>query len=169
MEGYLKDTIKGFGERCKRLAVFFPLFQLKNKRKSNTLPWEIDWFNLGLLTLLFFFECKLHRKGKQGRQELADYLFALTSQEIGAAKKDYELIAQGLIDNFRDPTGKRQVESFYNWETGAEETFQFSILKTDSFDQENNRQYFTLDEAGLELIFATKEYSMNFAFPLLNF
>lgn len=162
MEGYLKDVVKGFGERNKRLAIFVPLFQLKNRRKSSLLPENIDWFSLGLLTLLFFFECKLQRQGKKGGQELADYLFNLTSPVLRIARKDYDLIAQTIIDTFRDPTGRRQTESFYNWETGEKEVFQFAILKTDSFDQEGNRQYFTLAEAGLELIFATKEYFQEF-------
>lgn len=162
MEGYLVDTTKGFGERCKRLAIFTPLFALKGKRKISALPFEIDWFNLGLLTLLFFFESKLHRQGKKGRRELADYLYEMTQAQIGAERAKYDMIGEIIIDTFRDPMGKRHNESFYNWETGEMEEFQFSLLKTDAFDQEHNRQYFTLDEAGLELIFATKEYFSEF-------
>ncbi len=162
MEGYLIDTTKGFGERCKRLAIFTPLFLLKGKRKMASLPFEIDWFNMGLLTLLFFFESKLHRQGKKGRQELADYLYEVTQAQIGAKREKYDLIAETIMDAFRDPMGKRHKESFFNWETGESEEFQFSILKTDAFDQQSNRQYFTLDEDGLELIFATKEYFSEF-------
>jgi len=162
LEGYLVDTTKGFGERSKRLAIFTPLFLLKGKRKMATLPFEIDWFNMGLLTLLFFFESKLHRQGKKGRLELADYLYEVTQAQIGAQREKYDLIADTIIDGFRDPMGRRHTESFFNWETGETEEFQFSILKTDAFDQENNRQYFTLDEDGLELIFATKEYFSEF-------
>ena len=162
MEGYLVDTTKGFGERSKRLAIFAPLFLLKEKRKMAALPFEIDWFNLGLLTLLFFFENKLHRHGKKGRLELADYLYEVTQAHIGAEREKYDLIAEIIIDIFRDPMGKRHTEAFYNWETGEREEFQFSLLKTDAFDQLNNRQYFTLDEAWLELIFATKEYFSEF-------
>lgn len=128
----------------------------------TALPFEIDWFNLGLLTLLFFFESKLHRKGKKGRQELADYLYEVTHVHIGAGREKYDLIADTIIDAFRDSMGRRHTEAFFNWETGETEEFQYSILKTDAFDQENNRQYFTLDEDGLELIFATKEYFSEF-------
>jgi len=163
LEGYLVDTTKGFGERCRRLAIFTPLFLLKSKRKtSSALPFDIDWFNLGLLTLLFFFESKLHRQGKKGRLELADYLYEVTQHQIGAEREKYDLIADTIIDAFRDSMGRRHTESFFNWETGLAEEFQFSILKTDAFDQENNRQYFTLDDDGLELIFATKEYFSEF-------
>ena len=162
MEGYLVDTTKGFGERSKRLAIFTPLFSLKGKRKMAALPFEIDWFNMGLLTLLFFFESKLHREGKKGRNELADYLYEVTQAQLGAEREQYDLIAETIIDTFRDSMGRRHTESFVNWETGAREEFQFSILKTDAFDQESNRQYFTLDEGGLELIFATKEYFSEF-------
>ncbi|SMC33455.1 hypothetical protein [Sporomusa malonica] len=162
MEEYLKDTVKGFGERSKRLAIFGPLFQLKSKRKTTAIPFELDWFNLGLLSLLYFFECKLHRQGKKGLQELADFLYELTGNTTGAGKEHYSLIAQTIVETFRDPSGRRHTESIFNWETGEEETYQFTILKTDSFDQETNRQYFTLDEAGLDLIFATKEYFSEF-------
>jgi hypothetical protein len=162
MEEYLKEATKGFGERSKRLAIFTPLFSLKGKRKSSALPFEIDWFNLGLLTLLFFFESKLHRQGKKGRQELADYLYEVTQDYTGAQREHYDLITETIMDTFRDPMGKRHNEAFFNWETGVQEVVQFSLLKTDAFDQENNRQYFTLDEAGLELIFATKEYFSEF-------
>ena len=162
MEGYLVDTIKGFGERSKRLAIFAPLFSLRGKRKMSSLPFEIDWFNMGLLTLLFFFESKLHRQVKKGSQELADYLYEVTQTRVGAEREKYDLIAETIIDTFRDSMGRRHTEYFINWETGEREEFQFSILKTDAFDQENNRQYFTLDEAGLELIFATKEYFSEF-------
>jgi len=162
VEGYLVDTTKGFGERSKRLAIFTPLFLLKGKRKMTALPFEIDWFNMGLLTLLFFFESKLHRQGKKGRKELADYLYEVTQAQIGAEREKYDLIGETIIDAFRDSMGRRHTESFINWETGEREEFQFSILKTDAFDQESNRQYFTLDEDGLELIFATKEYFSEF-------
>lgn len=162
MEEYLKDTVKGFGDRCRRLAIFGPLFQLKGKRKMTAIPFEVDWFNFGLLTLLFFFECKLHRQSKKGLQELADFLYELTGNTTGGSREHYNLIAQTVIETFRDPSGRRHSESFFDWETGQEETCQFTILKTDSFDQQANRQYFTLDEAGLDLIFATKEYFSEF-------
>jgi len=117
---------------------------------------------LGLLTLLFFFECKLHRQGKKGGLELADYLYELTHEQLGVEQEKYTAIADMIIDTFRDAMGRRHTEEFYNWETGTIDSFQFSILKTDTFDQEQNRQYFTLDEEGLELVFATKEYFSEF-------
>ena len=60
------------------------------------------------------------------------------------------------------PTGKRNSKVFYNWETRKEENVQYSILKADKADMETNTQYYTLDEQGLELIFATKEYFNEF-------
>src|SRR5690606_22315729 len=51
---------------------------------------------------------------------------------------------------------------FLNWETNTTEEIAFSFLKTDFFDAKANRQYYQLDDDGLELIFATKEYFQEF-------
>ncbi|UTW69410.1 hypothetical protein KHA80_21670 [Anaerobacillus sp. HL2] len=52
---------------------------------------------------------------------------------------------------------------FFNWETKQEETIEYSILKKRSiFDVKSNTQFYTLDEDGLELLFATKEFYSEF-------
>ena len=43
-----------------------------------------------------------------------------------------------------------------------QDTIEYSILKANNFDVETNTQYYTLDEDGLELVFATKEFYSEF-------
>jgi hypothetical protein len=162
MEGFLNDAIKGYSDRMKRLAIFGPLFQLKQKRNLSGQEQNTNWFGLGLLTLLFFFENMLHRRNKNGVEELANFLYMTNRNHRKIAEDEFYKIAEILIENFRDPGGKKQEETYYDWETGAENTFRFSVLKTSGYDKENHRQYYMLDEAGLELVFATKEYFTEF-------
>ena len=52
----IKNVTENYKERIQRLALFDPLYKLNNKNtkdKSNNI---IDYFSLGLLTLLFFFD-----------------------------------------------------------------------------------------------------------------
>ena len=51
----LKNVIANYRERMQRLALFDPLFRLDNKRVTDNSGQPIDYFGLGLLTLLFFF------------------------------------------------------------------------------------------------------------------
>ena len=161
MERLMDDAVKGYGERIKRLAIMDPLFRLKY-RKKNGEDESIDWFSMGLLSLLFFFECMLQRQMKKGVPELADFLFEVCGNRLRLSRTRFFQIAETIVQAYRDPTGKRQEEVFFDWETQSTEAYSFSILKTAGFDKTENRQYYTLDEAGIELIFATKEYYSEF-------
>ncbi|KAB2953672.1 hypothetical protein F9B85_03365 [Heliorestis acidaminivorans] len=166
MDELTHDALRGYGERYKRLAIFMPLFQLKSKRKGpfgeSTEDSSLDWFGLGLLTLLFFFESMLRRRSKQGAKELAQYLFQVTNSKTQAPLESYHDIAHNIIESFRDSRGLSHEERFFNWEKGLEENYRFTILKAEKYDKKANRQYFTLAPAGLELVFATKEFFSEF-------
>lgn len=162
MDVFLREAVKGYSDRMKRLAIFAPLFQLRQKRTQVGSGGSADWFGLGLLALLFFFEKMLHRQNKNGVEELAAFLCQAAGRGLDVTEEEYHNIAEALIENFRDPGGRKQEETFFDWETGEEFTYRFSVLKTSGYDKELNRQYYTLDEAGLELIFATKEYFSEF-------
>ncbi|MEK0315630.1 MULTISPECIES: hypothetical protein [Cohnella] len=161
MERVMDDAIKGYGERVKRLAIMDPLFRLKY-RKRNEEDENVDWFSMGLLSLLFFFECMLQRQFKKGVPELSDFLYSICGKRLQLSRSRFHQIAETIVQTYRDPTGKRQEEQYWDWETRITETYSFSILKTAGFDKSENRQYYTLDEAGIELIFATKEYYSEF-------
>jgi hypothetical protein len=162
MEINIGNVVENYRERIQRLALFDPLYALSRKGMKDDKGREVDYFSFGLLTLLFFFENMLVRNKKTGVKELAVFLQELSKDEITMDIIGFERVARTIIDTFRPPTGKRNSKSFFNWETKQEETVKYSILKAAKADLETNTQYYTLDEQGLELIFATKEYFNEF-------
>jgi sulfur relay (sulfurtransferase) DsrC/TusE family protein len=158
----LQDITSGYRERMRRLALFDPLFDLDRKREIDQANTPIDMKGLGLLTLLFFFEQKLMRHYKTGVKELAGFLQQLTNGQYTLEPIDYERLARTIIQTFRPTTGRKRSYGFYNWESSLDEHIEYSILKANNFDMKTNTQYYTLDEDGLELVFATKEFYSEF-------
>lgn len=148
----------GYKERIRRLALFETLFELGRRQKKDVDGLPIDMQGLGMLTLLFFFEHKLLRSNKAGTVELAVYIAHVTAQKYELSTGQSELLAKELIEAFRPPDGRKRAYAFYNWGSGQDESITYSILKDNNFDVATGRQYYTLDEDGLELIFATKEF-----------
>lgn len=158
----IDNVVENYKERIQRLALFDPLYKLNNKNSKDNSNNDIDYFSFGLLSLLFFFENMLIRNRKTGVKELADFLQRLSAEKVDLDPLGFEKVARTIIETFRPPTGKRNSKVFYNWETRKEEQVQYSILKADKADMDTNTQYYTLDDQGLELIFATKEYFNEF-------
>jgi hypothetical protein len=154
--------LDGYKERIQRLALFDPLHKLEAKREKDRQDRPIDYFGLGLLALLFFFENMLIRNKKTGVQELAGYLQGMNEGEIDLDCEGFEKVARTIIEAFRPPSGKRNSRTFYNWETRQMDKVEFSILKAERADIASNKQYYSLDEHGLELVFATKEFYREF-------
>jgi len=160
---YRPDEIaNGYRERIARLALFDPLYELERKTQADNDGKPIDFFGLGLLSLLFFFEQMLIRNRKTGVKELSAYLRQAAKNEINLDANGFENLARTIIHTLRPPHGKRRERKFFNWETKKFDSVQYSILKADSFDVKTNTQYYTLDDDGLELVFATKEYFSEF-------
>jgi len=162
MEIASKHVTQYYRERIQRLALFDPLFKLEGKKGRDKSGNAIDYFGLGLITLLFFFENMLMRNKRAGVKELTKFIYELNQGELDIAHEDFEKLAREIIQVFRPPSGKRNTKTFYNWETRQEESIQYSILKASEFDNKTNSQYYVLDEQGLELVFATKEYFTEF-------
>ncbi|WNS76042.1 replicative DNA helicase [Bacillus sp. DTU_2020_1000418_1_SI_GHA_SEK_038] len=162
MDIELKGITENYRERMQRLALFDPLFRLENKREKDENNQPIDYFGYGLLTLLFFFENMLIRNKKTSIQDLAQYLYTINRGEYSLSLGGFEKVARTIVETFRPPSGKRNEKTFYNWETREYESVHYSILKADRADVSSNTQYYKLDEQGLELVFATKEYFTEF-------
>lgn len=158
----IKHVLSGFQERMTKIALFDPLFELQRKKQTDRGGAEIDMMELGLLSLLFFFEQKLMRNTKAGVKQLARFLHQAVDGQMRLEPDDAEELARSIVQTFRPASGKKRSFSFYNWETRREETVFTSILKASSFDAKTNSQYYALDEDGLELVFATKEFYMEF-------
>ncbi|WP_339062083.1 replicative DNA helicase [Tepidibacillus marianensis] len=95
-------------------------------------------------------------------KELTLFLQQIVEDQYKMDIQMIEEIARVIIQTFRPGSGKKREHAFFNWETKKEDSIYFSILKANSFDVKTNSQYYTLDEDGLELIFATKEFYSEF-------
>lgn len=149
-------------ERMRRIFLFESLHELSAKRQVDEDGREIDMRMLGLLTLLYFFEMKLMREMRIGIEEAAQYLRPLLQKRYNLSDERVSALVLIVKDTFRPAKGYYKTYSFLNWETNTTEEIAFSFIKTDFFDVKENRQYYQLDDDGLELIFATKEYFQEF-------
>lgn len=131
-------------------------------QKKDEKNQPIDMRGLGLLSLLYFFEQKIMRNTKAGRKQLAEFLFHATSSYIDLPQEQYVTLAATIIETFRPGSGKVKTAEFFNWETGEMETVAYQYLKASSFNVSTNEQFYMLDEHGLELVFATKEFYSEF-------
>lgn len=157
-----KSVVENYRERIGRLALFDPLYSLSKKKTMDKSNKEVDYFGLGMLSLLFFFENMLMRNKKTGVKELAEFLHVNTVEFINLDEQGFEKVARTIIEIFRPASGKRSSKSFFYYETKSIDNVQYSILKAGRADLQSNVQYYVLDEQGLELIFATKEYFNEF-------
>lgn len=156
------EVVKGYRDRMYRLAIYEPLIELSRKKQKDKSGNDIEYEVLGFLSLLFFYENMIIRNKEVGVRELAEFFFEINKGRIDLDLEGFRKVARNIIDVFRPPSGERKFKSFYNWESGQEETIYYSILKASKSDLKSNIQYYTLDEDGLELVFATREYYSEF-------
>lgn len=163
MENYTyKSMLTGYSDRVLRIALFdiFAILDKKQLKDKHQKP--IDFFGLGLLSLLFFFESMLLRIKRRGIHELAQFLKESTKGQLYDVDEEYDFLAKTIIEVFRPSEGKRNERKFYDYESMQWDKVAYSILKAEDWDSVKNIQYYTLDEQGLELVFATKEYFSEF-------
>ena len=158
----VKDIVQGYGERYERILLFEPLNKLSSMQRKDRKNQPIDMRGLGLLTLLYFFEQKIMRNVKVGTKQLAEFLYEATNTYIDLPQEQYSLLARTIIETFRPGSGKVKTAEFFNWEYGQTETVAYQYLKASSFNVSTNEQFYMLDEHGLELVFATKEFYSEF-------
>src|SRR5690625_7679314 len=156
------ELTSGYRERMRRLALMDSLVVLGGKRTEDLNGKRIDMQGFGMLTLLFFFERRLAREYETSAEHLTLFLLEMSRDIYHIDKRRMERIARDLITNFRPSGGKKRSFTFFNWEINDEETIEYSILKDNGFDAKTQTQYYTLDEDGLELLFATKEFYSEF-------
>lgn len=161
MNTYL-NMLGGYRDRVARIALFDVFHYLENKQLKDDAGRPIDTFAIGLLSVLFFFENMLMRQRNTGVRELGVFLSTMTAGQYEMSSESYMHLAIQIIETLRPASGKRLKRSFYNYETGEDDVIEYALLKADNWDPEKGIQYYTLDEQGLELIFATKEYFSEF-------
>lgn len=151
-------ALENFSERMSRILLFAPLYRLRGRKLRRKDGTETTAMELGLMTLLFFFDRMLDGRKDTGIRELAGFLQSETNSQLSDSFADYEKLARDIVQVFRPTTGRRNAEPFLDWSSKQERTAEFSYLKADKADVSSNAQYYVLDEQGLELVFATKEY-----------
>lgn len=151
-----------YKERMRRILLKEPLSELARKQKKDTNGIAIDMRMIGLFVLLYFFEMKLMRETKVGIREAASYIEQLLKETYILSTDEVIDLLEEVKEVFRPAKGEYKTYSFYNIESKKTETITFSYFKTSYFDVKNSRQYYELDDDGLELIFATKEYFQEF-------
>jgi hypothetical protein len=157
-----KNFLEGYKERVARITLFDLFNSIEKKQGKDNEGNPIDYFGFYLLSLLFFFENMLRRNQVTGVKELSLFLKETSKEHIILEDAGFMEVARSLIEVMRPPSGKRNRREFYNYETREMDFVEYSILKVTGWDKENNYQYYALDEQGLELIFATKEYFSEF-------
>ncbi|MBB5172365.1 replicative DNA helicase [Texcoconibacillus texcoconensis] len=158
MDELVSSVIRGYGERIHRVRLMQPLYDLKQLKRKDENGRVIDYFTLGMLALLYFFNEKLNRNYKTGVRELAAFYKRTLHESWQLSDEAYESYARVVVETFRPPGGKGYVTTYDDVEAGEERTLQYKFLKADKHDIETYSQYYTLDEHGLELVFATKEF-----------
>ena len=159
-------TLQGYHERMQKIALFQIFSAMDRKRKQDRSGKSIHYPDLLLCSLLFFFENMLARNYKTTKSDLADYLKRTCSMTYQLEDKEYSAIAVEIIESLRPADGKKTEYRFFNFETEKEDAVTYHILKVSGWDREENKQYYTLDEDGLELIFATKEFYTEFSLSI---
>lgn len=156
------DVTIGYRERMRRVALFDPLFELGRKQTKDEHGNPIDAKGLGMLTLLYFFEQKVMRNTKVGTKEVGVFLCSATKGAYRLSNEQWHDQSAQIIKLFRPATGKKREYWFEDWETEETDKIEYSILRANGYDAKENVQYYTLDEDGLELVFATKEFYSEF-------
>ena len=154
--------LKESRERIKRVLLFEPLMELDRKTFKDLNEKSVDLRSFGLFVLLYFFEMKLMREKRVGVIEIAQFLKKVNKDNYALSESQFEEIVKIIISVFRPTGGQRKSYSFYNFELQMEDSIDFLYIKTNDFDIQTNRQYYALDDDGLELVFATKEYFQEF-------
>lgn len=158
----IQSLTSGYRERMRRLALMDPLDELAGKRTKDSHNRDVDMRGLGMLTLLFFFERRLSRAYQTSRQDVTHFLLNMTQDTYEISPSQMEKITNDVMEVFRPVDGKKRRYEFYNWETKEQDEIMYTIIKDNGFDAKTSTQFYTLDEDGLELLFATKEFYSEF-------
>lgn len=150
--------LENFSERMGRILLMAPLYRLGRRHITRPDGTDVSCMELGLMSLLFFFERMLDSKRPAGIRDLTAYLIDATNHSLYESDEAYESLARDMVTAFRPATGRRNEEPFFDWKRKAPASVQYSYIKADKANTQSNEQYYVLDDQGLELIFATKEY-----------
>lgn len=155
----------GYRDRMQKILLF-QVFNLSKKKKTDHNGVIIHYMDLVMVSLLFFFENMLSRNYKVAKSDLAGFLKQSCNKVYDMEDNDFVSLADDIIEILRPSDGSKLKLDFYNFETGVQESVTCRFLKVEHWDREQNKQFYTLDEDALELIFATKEFYSEFSLSI---
>ena len=147
------DELKGFAGRIQNVALFQPLFDLQRSRKYP----EYDALAIGFGILLFTLENMLIGRDHCDHQAIADYVRQMMAESyhVNLSEKESSEIAYYFLDALRNNGRPFELE-FKDLETGGDVRCKFALLEVANYEI-HGKMRFKLTDAGLDLLFKTKE------------
>ena len=149
----LGDELNGFGDRLKNIALFQPLFDLQNNRKYS----ELDPLSLGFAILLYILDNMLIGREPCDHQAISHYLKRLVARNYDKHLTDEESLEMTytFLDGLRN-NGRPFEFEYKDLETGEDLPCKFALIEVASYEI-RGKMRFKLTDAGLDLLFKTKE------------
>lgn len=147
------DELRGFAERIQNVALFQPLFDLQRSRKYP----EYDSLVIGFGILLFTLENMLIGRDHCDHQKIADYVrhMMAESYHIHLSEPESTEMAYYFLDALRN-NGRPFDLQFKDLETGGDVRCKFALIEVANYEI-HGKMRFKLTDAGLDLLFKTKE------------
>lgn len=149
----MSAALKGFAQRMKALAIYYPLYDLRNGRKYE----RFDQVALGFGVLLFILDNMLIGSEYCDQTSIAHFLKSVVEENYQErlGEEEAKEMAYFFLDALRNG-GRPFSYAFQDLETGHEEHHKFSLIDTADYQVQGKVKY-KLSETGLDLLFKTKE------------
>lgn len=147
------DELRGFAGRIQNVAIFQPLFDLQRSRKYP----EYDSLAIGFGILLFTLENMLIGRDHCDHQEIARYVRQMMAESytVNLSENESSEMAYYFLDALRN-NGRPFDLEFKDLETGGDVRCKFALIEVANYEI-HGKMRFKLTDAGLDLLFKTKE------------
>lgn len=147
------EELRGFAGRIQNIALFQPLFALNNNRKYN----QYDALSLGFGVLLLILENMLIGRNYCEHEDIARFLRRVVADVYGADLAESESVemAYYFLDALRN-NGRPFDLEYKDLENGQDVRCKFALIEVASYEIHGTMR-FRLTDAGLDLLFKTKE------------
>lgn len=147
------EELRGFAGRIQNVALFQPLFDLQRSRKYP----EFDSLAIGFGIMLFTLENMLIGRDHCDHQDLASYvrLMIAESYNVQLSENESSEMAYYFLDALRN-NGRPFDMEFKDLETVGNVRCKFALIEVANYEI-HGKMRFKLTDAGLDLLFKTKE------------
>ena len=147
------EELRGFAGRIQNVALFQPLFDLQRSRKYP----EYDSLAIGFGILLFTLENMLIGREHCDHLEIAAYVRQMMAEsyQVNLNESESSEMAYYFLDGLRN-NGRPFDLEFKDLETGGEVRCKFALIEVANYEI-HGKMRFKLTDAGLDLLFKTKE------------